>query len=72
MSFQPGLGEVELKGPYVALTPSPIITILENGRKILKHDGGVWNVIYNFGVVQKFPILWITGDRPGTCIASPL
>lgn len=53
MSFQPGLGEVGLKGPYVALTPSPIIAISENGRKISKHEGGIRNVIYNSGSFAK-------------------
>lgn len=45
MSFQQGWGEVGLKGPYVALTPSPIIAVLENRKKIAKRDksggGGV-------------------------------
>lgn len=37
-----GMGEVELKGPYVALTPSPIIAVLENRKRIAKRvsDGG--------------------------------
>lgn len=57
MSFQPGLGEVGLKGPYVALTPSPIIAISENGRKIAKHKEGSETSFTTLVVQLKFTIL---------------